>query len=171
MEVMKLFRTTQVLTSVLFLTSCVALDSLLFPYHRTYDVAVSKNSLVKKMPTPKFPTDEHRYHFTCCGWNGLHYLGFVYQLKRDERKMHQAAVYYALENAPDFEIVEWYSKKRKAAGKVRVIDSYPLSGGYCRFYQGLIQVMNKARTSTIMACKMSGSAGWSFDAGSYNTNW
>ena len=75
------------------------------------------------MPAPKFPTDEHRYHFTCCGWNGLHYLGFVYQLKRDERKMHQAAVYYALENAPDFEIIEWYSKKRKAAGKVRVIDS------------------------------------------------
>ena len=123
------------------------------------------------MPTPKFPTDEHKYHFTCCGWNGLHYLGFVYQLKHDERKMHQAAVYYALENAPDFEIIEWYSKKRKAAGKVRVIDSYPVSGGYCRFYQGLIQLKNKARTSTIMACKMGGSAGWSFDAGSYNTNW
>ena len=167
MEVMKLFRTTLVLTSILFFTSCVALDPLLYPFHRTYNVAVPKNGLVKKMPTPKFPTQEHKYSSTCCGWNGLHYLGFVYQLKRDEKKMHQAAVYYALENAPDFEIVEWYSNKRKAAGKVRVIDSYPLSGGYCRFYQGLIQVKNKARTSTIMACKMNGSIGWSFDAGAY----
>ena len=110
MEVMKLFRTTQVLTSILLFTSCVALDPLLYPYHRTYNVAVSKNSLVKNMPTPKFPTDEHKYHFTCCGWNGLHYLGFVYQLKHDERKMHQAAVYYALENAPDFEIALASSK-------------------------------------------------------------
>ena len=167
MEVMKLFRITLVLTNMFFLTNCAALDPLLFPYYRSYNVAVPENDFIKKMPTPKFPTQGDMYHYTCCGWNGLHYLGFVYQLKRDEKKMHQAAVYYALENAPDFEIVEWYSKKRKAGGKVRVIHSYPVSAGYCRFYQGLIQVKNKARTGIIMACKSITSVGWSFDAGDY----
>ena len=167
MEVMKLSRTTLVLTSIFFLTCCAAFDPWLYPFYRTYNVPVPKNGLLKEMPTPKFPTQEHKFSPPCCTWNGLHYLGFVYQLKRDEKTMHKSAVFFALKNSPDFDIVEWYSKKRRVGGKVRVIKSYPVSGGYCRFYQGLIQVKNKAKTATIMACKHAGGAGWSFDAGAY----
>ena len=57
-----------------------------------------------------------------------------FRLKKDEKKEHESAVFFMLDNVPDGEIVSWYSDKRDANGKVRAIHSYPISGGYCHTY-------------------------------------
>ena len=83
-------------------------------------------------------------------------------LRKEEKKMHESAVFFMLDNAHNGEVVSWYSKKRLAAGKVRVIHSYPISGGFCRTYQAYIKVNGKERHMTNNACKYIGTPSWSF---------
>ena len=85
-----------------------------------------------------------------------------FSLTKQEKTMHQSAVFFMLQDVPNGKIVSWYSKKRLAAGKVRVIHSYPISGGYCRTYQAYIKVNGKERHMTNNACKYIGSPSWSF---------
>ena len=84
-------------------------------------------------------------------WNGIQYLRF--SLSDNEKKMHQSAVYHALNNSSNGEITSWYSKDRLASGKVRVIHSFPISGGRCRVYQSLISVNGATRHFTNNACR------------------
>ena len=84
-------------------------------------------------------------------WNGIQYLRF--SLSDNEKKMHQSAVYHALNNSSNGEITLWYSKDRLASGKVRVIHSFPISGGRCRVYQSLISVNGATRHFTNNACR------------------
>ena len=67
-----------------------------------------------------------------------------------------------LDNAPNGKIVSWYSKKRLAGGKVRVIQSYEISGGFCRTYQSFIKVKSKSKHYTNHACKYIGNPNWLF---------
>ena len=85
-----------------------------------------------------------------------------FNLNKEEKKMHESAVFFALSNTQNGKIVSWYSKERLAAGKVRVIHSYEISGGYCRTYQALIKLNGKQRHMTNNACKYIGSPSWSF---------
>ena len=79
-----------------------------------------------------------------------------FSLNKEEKKMHQSAVFFMLNDVPNGKIVSWYSKKRLANGKVRVIHSYPISGGYCRTYQAYIKLNGKERHMTNNACKYIG---------------
>ena len=115
---------------------------------------------IGNMPTPEYWGEQLKYSAPSVRFTRTQFIGFW--LKREEKKMHQSAVYFALENAQNGKIVSWYSKKRLAAGKVRVIHSYPISGGYCRTYQAYIKVNGKERHMTNNACKRITSVSWSF---------
>ena len=67
-----------------------------------------------------------------------------------------------LNNAQNGKIVSWYGDKRLVNGKVRVIHSSPISGGYCRTYQAYIKVNGTERHMTNNACKKNWSPSWSF---------
>ena len=84
-------------------------------------------------------------------WKSSQYMWF--RLSKTEKKQHQSAVYFVLNNAQNGEIVTWHSEKRTAIGQVRVIHSYPISGGYCRQYQSLIRIKSKTRHMTNNACR------------------
>jgi hypothetical protein len=85
-----------------------------------------------------------------------------FRLKKDEKKEHESAVFFMLDNVPDGEIVSWYSDKRDANGKVRAIHSYPISGGYCRTYQAYIKLNGAERHMTNNACKRITGNSWTF---------
>lgn len=87
-------------------------------------------------------------------WNKAQYLRF--SLTDKEKNQHRSAVYHALNNTKNGEKVAWYSKDRKASGVVRVIHSYPQSGGYCRVYQSFIKLNGAERHTTNAACKEMG---------------
>ena len=149
---MKLFKVIIVLIS-LFTVSVNAADSSKTPKDLDVDIKGA-------MPLPNLLNDDLVYTIMRFGWNRTQYLRF--KLKKDEKQLHKSAVYFMLENAQNGKIVSWYSKKRLAGGKVRVIHSYPISGGYCRTYQAYIKVNGKERHTTNNACKYIGTPSWSF---------
>lgn len=105
-----------------------------------------------EMPFPVFFANDYEVSVPTFLFRATQFLRF--RLKKEEKKMHESAVYFMLENAPNGKIVSWYSDKRYAGGKVRVIHSYPISGGYCRQYQAWIKVNSKERHTTNNACKL-----------------
>ena len=115
---------------------------------------------IGEMPAPIWLGDDPKYSMPAFLFRWTQYMRF--KLNKEEKKMHESAVFFALTSTQNGKIVSWYSKKRLAAGKVRVIHSYPISGGYCRTYQAYIKVNGKERHTTNNACLYDGSPSWSF---------
>ena len=115
---------------------------------------------VGEMPPPIWLGNDLKYSMPAFLFRRTQFLRF--SLTKSEKNMHQSAVFFMLQDLPNGKIVSWYSKKRLAGGKVRVIHSYPISGGYCRTYQAYIKVNGKERHMTNNACKYIGSPSWSF---------
>ena len=118
------------------------------------------NGTIGSMPTPKLLGDDLKYSMPAFLWRQTQFMRF--RLNKEEKSMHQSAVFFMLQDVPNGKIVSWYSKKRLANGKVRVIHSYPISGGYCRTYQAYIKLNGKEKHTTNNACKYIGSPSWSF---------
>ena len=118
------------------------------------------NGTIGNMPMPKLLGDDLKYSMPAFLWRNTQFMRF--RLNKEEKKMHQSAVFFMLNDVPNGKIVSWYSKKRLANGKVRVIHSYPISGGYCRTYQAYIKINGKERHMTNNACKYLYAPSWSF---------
>jgi hypothetical protein len=152
---MRLLKAITVWSSILlFLTNC-----------STGTVTLKKpsaemNGSLLEMPTPIFLGNDAKYSMPHFFWRTTKYLSF--SLNKEEKQLHQSAVFFMLNNAKNGEIVSWYSKKRLVNGKVRVIHSYPTGSGVCRTYQAYIKVNGTERHMTNNACKRSYSIGWSF---------
>ena len=112
------------------------------------------NGTIGNMPMPKLLGDDLKYSMPAFLWRNTQFMRF--RLNKEEKKMHKSAVFFMLNDVPNGKIVSWYSKKRLANGKVRVIHSYPISGGYCRTYQAYIKLNGKERHMTNNACKYIG---------------
>ena len=158
MEVTKLFRVFLVLISFLFITQCGV---------PTKKVSHQKVLLDKNyMSPPKFKSTDAQYQFMRWGFNEMQYLDFRFWnltgFNKQEKNQHKDAVYIALNNAEDFEIVSWYSTTREASGKIRVIFTHPINAGYCRDYQVQLQIKKRVRSKTLTACKTINSPSWSF---------
>jgi hypothetical protein len=89
------------------------------------------------MPEPTWLGDDLKYSMPAYLFRRTQFMRF--SLNSTEKKLHESAVFFALTSTQNGKIVSWYSKERLAAGKVRVIHSYPISGGYCRTYQAYIK--------------------------------
>ena len=150
MENMRLFKVITVLISLL-LSSTVLADS---------NKLTETIGTIGDMPPPIWLGDDPKYSMPAFLFRWTQYMRF--RLNKDERKMHESAVFFALTSTQNGKIVSWYSKERLVAGKVRVIHSYPISGGYCRTYQAYIKVNGKERHTTNNACKYIGTRSWSF---------
>jgi len=147
---MKLFKVTIVLISLVLSTSALAGKK----------TPGDAEGHIGDMPPPIWLGGDLKYSMPAFLFRHTQFLKF--SLKKEEKKMHESAVFFALTNTDNGKIVSWYSKKRLAAGKVRVIHSYPISGGYCRTYQAYIKVNGKERHMTNNACKRITSVSWSF---------
>jgi len=145
---MKSFQVIIILSSLL-LTNCASSNSY---------VRETQGEFLK-MPDPVSLGDGRLAEPGRFLWNHMQYLRF--SLNDDEKKMHQSAVYHALNNSPNGPITTWNSRERLAQGKVRVIHSFQTSTGYCRVYQALIEINGSSRDWTNKACK-SGNSDWVF---------
>ena len=115
---------------------------------------------LNSMPTPSFLGEGIEYSMPAFLFRATQFMKF--RLNKNEKTLHESAVFFMLENTANGKIVSWYSDKRLANGKVRVIHSYPISGGYCRTYQAYIKLNGTERHMTNNACKYIGSPSWSF---------
>ena len=146
---MKLLKVIIISISILFCTNSFA-----------GNIPKEANEHIGSMPNPMWLGDDLKYSMPAFLWRHTQYMRM--KLNKAEKMQHQSAVYFMLNNAKNGEIVSWYSDKRLASGKVRVIHSYPISGGYCRTYQAWIKLKTKAKHTTNNACKYIGSPSWSF---------
>ena len=147
---MKLFKVITVLISLLMSSEALAGSNNL----------KETQGHIGDMPAPEWLGDDLKYSMPAFLFRRTQFLRF--RLNKSEKKMHESAVFFALTSTENGKIVSWYSKKRLAGGKVRVIHSYPISGGYCRTYQTYIKLNGKERHMTNNACKYIGSPSWSF---------
>ena len=151
---MKLLRVIILLSSLVFLTNCSSTTS---------SVSVKPSEMAgsfESMPNPIFFGEDIKYGMTAFVWRYTQFMRF--RLNKEEKNLHKSAVFFMLQNAPNGKIVSWYSKKRKVNGKVRVIQSYPVSGGYCRIYQAYIKLNGTERHKTNIGCKRDGAPTWTF---------
>ena len=148
---MKLYKAIIVLISLLVLSTTALAGS---------NKPTDTNGTIGSMPTPKLLGDDLKYSMPAFLWRQTQFMRF--RLNKEEKSMHQSAVFFMLQDVPNGKIVSWYSKKRLANGKVRVIHSYPISGGYCRTYQAYIKLNGKEKHTTNNACKYIGSPSWAF---------
>ena len=147
---MRLYKVIIVLISLLLSTSAFA-DSKKPGDTKGY---------IGEMPPPQWLGDDIKYSMPAFLFRRTQFLRF--RLNSAEKKMHESAVFFALTNTQNGKIVSWYSIERLAAGKVRVIHSYPISGGYCSTYQAYIKLNGKERHTTNNACKRITSPTWQF---------
>ena len=130
-----------------------------FAEGKTLKLSETEGNL-ENMPNPTFLGEEEMYGLTMFVWRYTQFMRF--RLNKEEKGLHKSAVFFMLQNAPNGKITSWYNKKRKANGKVRVIQSYPVSGGYCRVYQAYIKLNGSERHTTNIGCKMDGAVTWKF---------
>lgn len=147
---MKLFQ------AIIVLISLVLVNTALADAHTSSDT----QGIIGDMPSPEWLGTDLKYSMPAYLFMQTQFMRF--RLNKEEKKMHEFAVFFALTNMENGNIVSWYSKKRLAAGKVRVIHSYEISGGYCRTYQAYIKLNGKERHTTNNACKSIGTPSWSF---------
>ena len=150
MENMRLFKVITVLISLLLCTSASAGSK----------TPGDAKGFIGEMPPPQWLGDDLKYSMPAFLFRRTQFMRF--SLNKVEKKMHESAVFFALTSTDNGKVTSWYSKDRLAAGKVRIIHSYPISGGYCRTYQALIKLNGKQRHTTNNACKYIGSPSWSF---------
>ena len=150
MESMRLFKVITVLISLLLSTSALAGSN----------TPGDTKGIIGDMPQPRWLGDDIKYSMTAYLFRRTQFMRF--SLNREEKKLHESAVFFALTSTQNGKIVSWYSKERLAAGKVRVIHSYPISGGYCRTYQAYIKVNGKERHMTNNACRRITGITWTF---------
>ena len=158
MEVMRLFQVILAVISFLLLNQCGV------PAKKVDHKKIILNE--NYLPDPKFKNQEGQYAYMLYSFNARQFLDFRFWnltgFSSREQKQHKDAVYFALDNAEDFEVVSWYSDKRKAGGKIRVVFTHPVNAGICRDYQVQLYIKKRVRAKTLTACKSIGSLGWSF---------
>ena len=152
MEDMRSYLVIILLSSLLFVNNALANSN------SPSDADVQMGDLVPFVSMGEI--EEFKYTLPAFLWTRAQYLKL--RLKKDEKQQHKSAVFYMLDNVPNGKTVAWYSKKRLANGKVRVIHSYPTGSGLCRIYQAYIKVNGKSKHMTNMACKKNWSPSWSF---------
>ena len=84
-----------------------------------------------------------------------------YKLPAEDQLLQEQAVFFALDNLQEGDTTEWVGKENASHGKVRVVMTYPMGGGFCRVLLSQINYKQKVRSFKETACK-NGSSKWKF---------
>jgi surface antigen len=100
--------------------------------------------------------------------NGIiNIIGNVYKqatgtLNREDTLTHTKTVIFAASNLETGRTAEWTNPANGTAGRVRVVMSRPVQGGYCRMLFTQVEKDRKIRDYTEWACKTIDSQFWTF---------
>lgn len=87
---------------------------------------------------------------------------FGSKLDFEDRQTHTMTVIFAMENADNGEISVWYNPKNDTAGRVRVLMTQPVQGGFCRKFVSEIRIGKTYREYNETGCKTIDSRFWNF---------
>lgn len=87
---------------------------------------------------------------------------FSTQLKPQDKELHRQAVYHALNNLENGEMVEWFNDRTDAQGKARIVMTIPANGSYCRRVHSWIRLGSEERAFEDTACYNVTTKTWNF---------
>jgi surface antigen len=83
-------------------------------------------------------------------------------LNREDTHTHTKTVIFAASNLDTGKTVEWTNPSNGTAGRVKVVMSKPVQGGYCRMLFTQVEKDHTTREYTEWACKTIDSRFWTF---------
>jgi len=86
----------------------------------------------------------------------------MHKLPTDDQVKQEQAVFFALNNSTEGDVVEWFGDAENSHGKVMIAMTYPQGGGYCRVVMSQINFKNKSRDFKETACRNGPDARWRF---------
>lgn len=87
----------------------------------------------------------------------------MHKLPKEDQLKQEQAVFFALDNSNEGDVVEWYGNKDlNSHGKVMIAMTYPQGGGYCRVVLSQINYKDKTRDFKETACRNGPDNRWRF---------
>lgn len=83
-------------------------------------------------------------------------------LNKKDRAKHTGAVIFALENAEDGQVVEWYNSNEETSAKIKPIMTWMVQGGHCRKLVTLVKKGEHYREYDEVGCRTIDSQFWTF---------
>lgn len=90
------------------------------------------------------------------------YKMFQSSLSSEDRDTHTMTVIHAMETLENGEDAVWYNQREKTAGKVRIVMTYPVQGGYCRKFFTQVQINENVRDYSETGCRTMDTPYWIF---------
>jgi surface antigen len=84
------------------------------------------------------------------------------RLGAQDQETHTMTVIHAMQNLDNGEITEWHNPEKDTAGRVQVVMTYPVFGGYCRKFFTEVRIKNNIREFNETGCKTMDSPYWNF---------
>jgi surface antigen len=101
------------------------------------------------------PTDSASIVFNMAKW-------FSASLSKEDKMRHQQAVYHALNNLENGELVEWFNNATDSQGKVQISYTWPAGGTICRRVYSFVRKDTNARSYQDTACMDNNQKTWTF---------
>ena len=79
-----------------------------------------------------------------------------------DQETHTMTVIHAMQNLDNGEITQWYNPAKDTAGRVQVVMTYPVFGGYCRKFFTEVRIKDNIREFSETGCKTMDSPYWNF---------
>ena len=86
----------------------------------------------------------------------------MHKLPHEDQIKQEQAVFFALNNSTEGDVVEWFGKANNSHGKVMIAMTYPQGGGYCRVILSQINYKSKTRDFKETACRNGPDNRWRF---------
>lgn len=83
-------------------------------------------------------------------------------LDYDDQRMHTKTLIYAAANLETGQQAEWSNPSNGTAGRVKIMMTKPVQGGYCRLLYTLVEKEGNIRDYSEYACKTIDSQFWTF---------
>lgn len=138
---------------LLILSLCISLLGACASQQTTY---VNSNSVGSSANNSYSPNKSYINVVTNFMQWKMHKLPYEDQIKQEQ------AVFFALNNTDEGQVIEWFSDDNNSSGKVAIQMTYPQGSGYCRVVFSQINYKSKTRNFKETACKNSAVEGWTF---------
>lgn len=87
---------------------------------------------------------------------------FTTKLSKEDMALHTQAVFHALENLENGELVEWYNDRSDSQGKARIVYTWQGSGNICRRVHSWVRFRENAKNFEDTACYNVDIKSWKF---------
>lgn len=87
---------------------------------------------------------------------------FSKRMKPEDQALHTQAVYHALNNLENGEVVEWFNDRTDAQGKARIVYTWPGNGNICRRVHSWVRLGADEKAFEDTACFYNSTNGWKF---------